>query len=206
MVDLALLQSVSYIAGALGVCVAASYYVMNLKAQQTNMKANLETRQAQLYMEMYNAMYNQEIMKHLAEIRQYTYSDYDDFMKKYGPIQNSESYSKLTKVWWFYTEMGTLVYRGLLTLDDVSGLISLTPIEIWSQFQVAIEGLRDRYFTSGYSYISFEYLAKVQMARVQSGEGKKMIGDWLNNMPKVAIPPPSELRVILNSGFSSVSQ
>ena len=32
MVDLALLQSVSYIAGALGVCVAASYYVMNLRS------------------------------------------------------------------------------------------------------------------------------------------------------------------------------
>ncbi|MCX6654156.1 MAG: hypothetical protein NTY03_03435 [Candidatus Bathyarchaeota archaeon] len=33
MVDLALLQSVSYIAGAIGVCVAAFYYALNIREQ-----------------------------------------------------------------------------------------------------------------------------------------------------------------------------
>ncbi|MGD0805847.1 MAG: hypothetical protein ABSA11_17430, partial [Candidatus Bathyarchaeia archaeon] len=36
MVDLALLQSVSYIAGALGVCVAAIYYMLNLREVRQN--------------------------------------------------------------------------------------------------------------------------------------------------------------------------
>jgi hypothetical protein len=38
MVDLALLQSVSYIVGALGVCVAAIYYMMNLQITRRKMK------------------------------------------------------------------------------------------------------------------------------------------------------------------------
>jgi hypothetical protein len=38
MVNLALLQSVSYIAGAVGVCVAAFYYVMNLRMTQKRAK------------------------------------------------------------------------------------------------------------------------------------------------------------------------
>lgn len=46
MVDLLTLQSVSYVAAAVGVCVAAAYYVMNLRVQQSNMKSTLETRQA----------------------------------------------------------------------------------------------------------------------------------------------------------------
>ena len=45
MVELALLQSVSYIAGALGVCIAAVFYVLNLRVQQENMKNTLGTRQ-----------------------------------------------------------------------------------------------------------------------------------------------------------------
>jgi flagellar biogenesis protein FliO len=49
MVDLALLQSISYMAGALGVCVAAIYYVMKLRTKQTNLKTTLETRQMQLH-------------------------------------------------------------------------------------------------------------------------------------------------------------
>jgi len=36
MVDMALLQSVSYIAGALGVFMAAVYYVITLRAHQAN--------------------------------------------------------------------------------------------------------------------------------------------------------------------------
>jgi hypothetical protein len=43
MVDIALLQSVSYIAGAFGVCVAAIFYVLNLRISQRNMKQTLET-------------------------------------------------------------------------------------------------------------------------------------------------------------------
>jgi hypothetical protein len=39
MVDLALLQSVSYIAGALGVLVAAFYYIITLTQQIQNRKA-----------------------------------------------------------------------------------------------------------------------------------------------------------------------
>ena len=42
MVDLALLQSVSYIAGALGVCVAAAYYVLNLRISQRNQELTLK--------------------------------------------------------------------------------------------------------------------------------------------------------------------
>ena len=76
MVDLALLQSVSYIAGALGVCVAAAYYVMNLRITQKNQELSLktqeialkaqqqslETRQAQLFMGIYNTAMSRDFI------------------------------------------------------------------------------------------------------------------------------------------------
>ena len=103
MVDLALLQSVSYIAGALGVCVAAVYYVMNLritqknqelslkaleqsaKAQELNLKTqelalktqqqNLETRQAQLFMQILLVNQSKEMVEFFTKLYSTDLSD-----------------------------------------------------------------------------------------------------------------------------------
>ncbi|MGD0804125.1 MAG: hypothetical protein ABSA11_08650 [Candidatus Bathyarchaeia archaeon] len=48
MVDLVVLQSASYAATTIGVCVAAFYYVMTLRSQQNNMKATLRASSASL--------------------------------------------------------------------------------------------------------------------------------------------------------------
>jgi hypothetical protein len=70
MVDLSTLQSVSYIAGALGVCVAAVFYVLNLRISRKNqelmLKAqqqNLETRQAQLLMQIFDRVNNKDFTR-----------------------------------------------------------------------------------------------------------------------------------------------
>jgi hypothetical protein len=81
MVDLSLLQSVSYIAGALGVCVAAVYYVINLRISQKNQEISmknqelilktqeqtLETRQFQLLMQLTEFITTKEGMKNYLE-------------------------------------------------------------------------------------------------------------------------------------------
>ncbi len=48
MVDLALLQSASYIAGAIGVCVAAGYYIVNLSMSQRKAKIDTTNQLLQL--------------------------------------------------------------------------------------------------------------------------------------------------------------
>jgi hypothetical protein len=43
LVDLAMLQGISYVAAAIGVCIAAIYYVPNLRTVQRNMRITLST-------------------------------------------------------------------------------------------------------------------------------------------------------------------
>jgi hypothetical protein len=72
MVDLALLQSVSYIAGALGVCVATVFYVLNLRN-------SIDNRKAQLIME-YNKLHtSKEWLIDYHESMNYEWKDFDDF-------------------------------------------------------------------------------------------------------------------------------
>jgi hypothetical protein len=53
LVELAEIQAAYYIVAATGVLIAAIYYVLNMRAIQRNSKAALETRQAQLLMNIY---------------------------------------------------------------------------------------------------------------------------------------------------------
>ena len=94
MVDLSLLQSFSYIAGALGVCVAAVYYMMTLRTQQTNLKTTLETRQMQLYMQALQETRTREFVRDWIEITYYqSFKDYEDWRSKYGPSVDPDSYT-----------------------------------------------------------------------------------------------------------------
>jgi hypothetical protein len=77
MVDLALLQSVSYIAGALGVCVAAIFYVLNLRISQRNIKTNTETRQFQLLMQLSAPQFTKEGFRTWFEFANMEWKDYD---------------------------------------------------------------------------------------------------------------------------------
>jgi hypothetical protein len=131
MVDLALLQSVSYIAGALGVCVAASYYVMTLRVQQNNMKTTLETRQAQILITMLQTIQSPQ---------------YRNAKKILEPIQlkNSEDYNKMTSnqesndaffiVAWFLEGVGVLVRENLISERLVAELISGEILDWWKRY------------------------------------------------------------------------
>ena len=94
MVDITLLQSVSYIAGALGVCIAAIFYVLNLRISQRNMKQTLETRRIGLIDSITTRIANAEGRRNYQELMNYEWTDYDDFEKKYGSDYDMESSSR----------------------------------------------------------------------------------------------------------------
>lgn len=67
----------------MGVCVAAAYYVMTLRITQNNLKANLETRQAQLLMNIYERWAEPEFQDAWLSITKWEWRDYDEFTGKY---------------------------------------------------------------------------------------------------------------------------
>ena len=90
MVGFEEIQAAYYMVAATGVLVAAIYYVMNLRAQKTNMKATLDTRQAQLLMQIYQRFSETDFMrKWVYTIYIMNYSDIDDFDQKYEPKRTS---------------------------------------------------------------------------------------------------------------------
>ena len=108
LVDLALRQSVSYIAGALGVCVAAIYYILN-------MRATLQTRHAQLYMYFASQMTSDTWAEHMLKIDQLKWNNLEEFNEWYNKDpRNQISWGVALN---FFENAGVLVRRNLMDID-----------------------------------------------------------------------------------------
>ena len=140
MVDLALLQSVSYIAGALGVCIAAIFYVLNLRISQRNQELTLkaqqqtlETRQAQLFMPIYSTFYSDWWHEAYRSFMDAKFDGYDDYMAKYGFQANPDANVLHLRVETYLEGIGVLVKRGLIDPSFVDDLMSSGITNFWEK-------------------------------------------------------------------------
>ena len=152
MVDLALLQSVSYIAGALGVCVAAIYYAMNLRISQRNQELvlktqhqTLETRKAQFYMQINQHLRSEESQRRFIDLIYMEWKDYDDFERKYGSSVNIDSYAKRFSALYEFNGVGYLLKDGLIDMDTAYSLADTIGLELWRKFEPIVREQRVRY-------------------------------------------------------------
>lgn len=108
MVDIFEIQAAYYMVAATGVLIAAVYCVLNIRA-------TLQTRQAQLFMSIYSTHYSDDFTRARSEIFKWTYKDYDDYMTKYGYDVNPEASIMYSKVNGYLEGIGVLVRRRLMT-------------------------------------------------------------------------------------------
>jgi len=165
MVDLSLLQSVSYIVGALGVCVAAVYYVMNLRITQKNqelmLKAQqqtLETRRIGIIENIGTRLISEEGMKRFFELMNYDFTDYADYVRKYGSETNVEATAKRVAQSNSYNNLGLMLRRRLVDIEELYDLGYSGVVYFWEKYRPVIEETRRRY--SGRNYCrDMEYFA-----------------------------------------------
>ena len=140
-----LLQSISYIAGATGVCIAAIYYVINLRNSRKSMQFTLETRQAQLFMQVYSTFCSDHIQRARNEVSKWSYRNYDDFQSKYGSDVNPEAYQLHSSLSFFFEGIGVLVLRKLIDPSLVDDLMSGPIITYWEKMRPLYLEYRTRF-------------------------------------------------------------
>jgi hypothetical protein len=150
MVDLALLQSVSYIAGALGVCVAAIYYMMNLQMTRRKMKidntifyGNLITSK-ETVLQWRHVLYDQH------------FSSFEEWDKKYR--SDPEAYSNYNATAGLLGMVGMCVHENLVDFDMLAkrGVLTLI-LAVYPKIKPIIMGFRTLYNEPLYGSYS-EYL------------------------------------------------
>ena len=151
-------QTTSIIFAGVSIGVAALYYTLTLRNTQRAQQLQLETRQAQLFMQAYNRFTEKEFQKSWFEmVSQWEWDDYDDFMTKYGPKTNSEDASKFGSVLAYFEGLGVFVEQKLIDIELVSRLGSSNIINCWEKFRPVFEEYTRR-TGNPYTYDYLEWL------------------------------------------------
>ena len=156
MVDLSLLQSVSYIAGAFGVCMAAFYYVYNMRAAERNKKIQLSISTTE-------RIGSKEFMRDYITLLLLDWKGIDDFLEKYDASVNTEAsrehFAQRHSVWVLYNNVGYLLRKGLVDEDIVYNAAGWDAVDIWHRYSPIIDYYR-RVETGPRWYENFEFLAR----------------------------------------------
>ena len=152
-----------------GVIAGFSYYVMTVQSQRKNQKQTLETRQAQLFMQLYQRTINEESNRRWSTQMLYQWDNYEDFDKKYGP-NSDDNATILHTTWQQFNGVGLLLRRGLIDRETAYGLSGgWRAVLIWVKWKDIIVKMRERYFNPDYMD-GLEYLG-VEMMKYREEKG-----------------------------------
>lgn len=129
---------------ATSVTVAVIYYILTLRANQRTMRLTLDTRQAQLFLQLYTTFTSYDFKTKWNDVMHvWEWKDYDDYMSKYG-FFNQEEFPKFDMVGTFFEGVGVLVKRNLIDVTLVDDLMSGHVVSSWERFEPLIMDIRNR--------------------------------------------------------------
>jgi hypothetical protein len=139
MVELSVVRDLVAIFGVLA---GFTYYAITVRNSQRMQKMTLETRQAQLFMQIYDRWASKEITQMEMEFRDWEWNNFEDFESKYA--SDIESLSLRSVLGKYYEGIGVLVKRGLIDPTLVDDLMSSAILIYWEKFGSIIEEWRER--------------------------------------------------------------
>ncbi len=174
MIELSTIRDLVAIASLI---IALSYYVLNIRNQR-------ETRQAQLFMQLFQSRYNEDGVKRFWKSVLMEWDDYDDWMKRYGPFENPEvtdELANLTAEWNYFDGLGVLLKDKMLDENTVYRMIGVRVLMMWFSSEVLIENIRHQEGTGGGAdYMEgFEFLAN-RMIEVREKKGIPLPIGWIH--------------------------
>jgi hypothetical protein len=141
------------VAAAIGVCVAAFYYAMNLRETTRN-------RRATLSMNVLQSFFSEEGNLRMMDLLKMQWNDLDDYKNKYDSTVNPENFAKRQAFWQTSDLLGYLYRTGVLDVQTIYNVGGFGILLVWRKFKAIIEEYRRWEYPSDYLG-NFEYLANV---------------------------------------------
>ncbi|MHA2380716.1 MAG: DUF4760 domain-containing protein [Candidatus Thorarchaeota archaeon] len=143
-------QTISIIFAGVSIGVAAIYYMLTLRYtrrnQELTLKAQeqaLETRQAQLFMQLFDRWLASGYAEKLVELLFHQeWKDYEDWLEKYGPERNPEAANVYFTLDTYFEGIGTLIKRKLVDPSLVDDLMGSDIVTYWDKIRPIAEGIR----------------------------------------------------------------
>ena len=141
MIDPITLSMIRDVITIFGVIAGFSYYVLTVRNSRKTQKHQLETRQAQLFMQMYNRWNTLEMRTQFDLVMASEWKDYDDFVDY---SRDREYMTGFYIVAGFIEGIGVLVNKGLIEAGLVDDLLSGSLMRYWEKLEPVVFEIRAR--------------------------------------------------------------
>ena len=116
-------STLSIIFTGLSISIAAFYYISTLRNTKKNQELQLETRQTQLFMHFNDKFESRrDVWNEIKD--EWSWNDYDDFMRKYGPESNAEEWMKFLSIAGLFEQIGVLAKHGSVDVKLIYDLMA----------------------------------------------------------------------------------
>ncbi len=150
-----------------GISISASlfYYANVLQNANKTQKQQLETRQTQLFLQLYGTDTEEQISKISNMIVEWKWENVEDYYSKYG---NRDNYSKRSSCLQIYNGLGLLAMRKQIDLDLIYQYSPAPIIGLWGKFGEILIYERS-YIQRPEYYQGLEFLYNEMMKRETPG-------------------------------------
>ena len=157
-----MIESIPLILTGIGIIVSILYYTSVLKNAQ-------KARRTEMFLQLYQERFNIEGMKNFWKILALEWTTFEEYLKTYGPDADPDTAAMTQTQWNYYDGVGIMVKDGLVGVDTVFRLMSMSILMVWFKFETVIKGIREE---SGNTVLgeNFEYLADI-MLRMRKKRG-----------------------------------
>ena len=135
------IENLPLVLTGLGLTASILYYTMTLRNANRTQRMQLETRQAQMFVNIYSKQNSDEAHHNEFEIMNIEIRTADDYLELY---QDKIKYTALQWYMSFYEGMGVLVRQNLVDIALVSQMLSGGIIWFWERYRDAFLDCRVR--------------------------------------------------------------
>jgi hypothetical protein len=168
----------------ISVPIGVFYHIMTLRNTRKNQEMQLETRQAQLFMQIYRDMSSPEHYIRFNELLNMEWEDWDDYFRKYGSTNNPEAYASRNSMLYRRSGVGLLVKDGLIDVDRVFDLMNWTILWQWKKWKDIIITIRGLYNNPSWME-GFEFIANEMVKESESrGYSAEVSESYFGYVPK----------------------
>ena len=151
-------QTISITFAGVSIGIAAIYYTLTLRNSRKAQQLQLETRQAGLFMDLYDMWRSPEFRRQWDEvIFKIEFEGWEDMMKKYNRETNYDLLLSWFSVATFFEGVGVLLKRNLIDIAMVDDLLA-TSIRVGWEKIGPIETESRKHFNQPRIFDDFEYL------------------------------------------------
>jgi hypothetical protein len=153
-----------------GILVGIVYYITIMRNSQKTQHLQLETRKAQLYMQLFMRITSEEFVKKSIDLLKLEYDNIDEFMKKLLSGPDSSLHAKLFSMFWHIDGLGYMMSQKLIDPEMVYNFGGgFAQVWHWKKWEPVIMRFRKR--RDDPEFLKwFEYTAK-EMMRIRQEKG-----------------------------------